>query len=257
MKSTALQSTLREIRQLAGDIRAWAVLAVLSLVVGLVGPFGTFEMPALGRIAYWTAVVFATAIGGTLVAGYLERLLGPRLPRLPAIAVAGLAGALAGLPVTGLVILINLIGFGLWFQPIHAASLLFYCSLISAAVTVLGAIFAQQAPLAASPLATPALLDRLPLPQRGRLLHLAVADHYVEVTTDKGRALLLLRLSDAIREAAPVPGLQVHRSHWIALDAVRRTSRQSGKPVLELETGAIIPVSRSYLAQARAAGLVS
>jgi DNA-binding LytR/AlgR family response regulator len=255
VNSTALHATLREMRALARDIRAWAVLAVLSLVVGLVGPFGTFEMPPLVRLAYWTAVVVGTAIAGTLVAGLLERILAGRLPRLVA---AALAGAVAGLPIALIVILINAAAFGLWYRSIDAATLLIYCMLISAAVTVLSAILVDHAPAAASATtpAAPALLARLPLAQRGRLLHLAVADHYVEVTTDKGRALLLIRLSDAIRETAPVPGLQVHRSHWVALDAVRSSSRQSGKPVLELENGAVVAISRSYLADARAAGLV-
>lgn len=255
MNSTALQSTLREIRGLASDVRAWAVLGVLSLVVGLIGPFGTFEMPPLSRIAYWTAVVMGTSLAGTLVAGLVERLLVDRLPRLPG---AALAGAIAGLPNTVIVILINAAAFGLWFQPIDAAALLGYCVLISGAITVLGAFLADRTPGAkVAPPAAPALLARLPLPQRGRLLHLAVADHYVEVTTDRGKALLLMRLSDAVGETAPVPGLQVHRSHWVALDAVRRSTRQSGKPVLELENGTIVPVSRSCLGAARDAGLLA
>nr|WP_282558860.1 LytTR family DNA-binding domain-containing protein [Devosia litorisediminis] len=91
---------------------------------------------------------------------------------------------------------------------------------------------------------------------RGRLLHLAVADHYVDVTTDKGHELVLMRLSDAIAETAPQPGLQVHRSHWVALNGVKRGLRQSGKPMLELENGTLVPVSRSYLPAARAAGLL-
>jgi hypothetical protein len=136
----------------------------------------------------------------------------------------------------------------------------FYCLVVAGVVVSMSVLVAGQQPDAtktASPPEPPPILERLPLPQRGRLLHLEVADHYVEVTTDRGRALLLLRLSDAIRETAPVPGLQVHRSHWIALDAVRKATRQSGRPVLELENGAIIPISRSYLEAARAAGLVT
>jgi DNA-binding LytR/AlgR family response regulator len=103
----------------------------------------------------------------------------------------------------------------------------------------------------------PALLDRLPRHLRGRLLHLEVSDHYVEITTDKGKNMVLMRLADAMRETAPTRGLQVHRSHWVALEAVRKSFRQSGKPVLELEDGTIVPVSRSYLAAAREVGLLS
>lgn len=254
---SALQSTLREIRALAGNRRAWAVLAVLCLVVGLVGPFGTFTLPLPLRLTYWTAVVVFTALMGTLVASFIERLIGARLPRLVG---AALAGCLAGLPVALTVMAIDAAAFGAWLQPLDLASLTLYCMLISAAVTMLSAVLETgDAPAAATVTApaAPPLLERLPLPQRGRLLHLSVADHYVEVTTDKGKALLLMRLSDAIRETAPVPGLQVHRSHWIALDAVRRAARQSGKPVLELENGTTVPISRSFLDAARQAGLVS
>lgn len=240
---------------LARDGRVWGALGLLGLVVGLVGPFGTFEMPPAGRIAYWLAVVVGTSAIGTLVAGFGERLLMTHLHRLVA---AAIAGGVAGLPIALVVMAINAAAYGLWYAPIDAATLAVYCVAISSAVTVLGAIFGRAGPKPVSAsLAAPALLERLPLPQRGRLLHLAVTDHYVEVTTDKGRALLLLRLSDAIRETAPVPGLQVHRSHWVALAAVRRATRHSGKPVLELENGAVIPISRGYLADAKAAGLVS
>lgn len=255
MNFTALQSTLREMHALARDARVWAALVLLGVVVGLVGPFGTFEMSPLGRVAYWLAVVLGTSITGTLVAGTIERILIARLHRLVA---ATIAGGIAGLPIALVVMLINVVAYGLWFQPIDAATLVLYCAAISAAVTVLAAIFGRAGPSAAAgtTIATPALLERLPLPQRGRLLHLAVADHYVEVTTDRGRALLLLRLSDAIRETAPVPGIQVHRSHWVALSTVRRATRQGGKPVLELENGAVVPISRSYLPDAKAAGLI-
>jgi DNA-binding LytR/AlgR family response regulator len=99
------------------------------------------------------------------------------------------------------------------------------------------------------------LLARLPPAKRGRLLHLRVEDHYVEVTTDRGSALVLLRLSDAVAETAGVPGLQVHRSHWVALDAVARAGREGGRPALVLRTGTVVLVSRSFLPAARAAGL--
>ena len=41
-------------------------------------------------------------------------------------------------------------------------------------------------------------------------------DHYVRVFTDAGESLILLRLSDAMAEVRDVPGLQIHRSHWVA-----------------------------------------
>lgn len=256
MNDTPLQSTLREVQVLSRDARAWVVLAVLCLVVGLIGPFGTYEaMAVLPRLAYWTAVVSGTAAVGTLGASFFEHLLEPRLNRFIA---AALAGALAGPFIAGAVALINVGVFGPGATVIDIVTLGIYCSLISAAVTVISAVLEKPAivaPMVGAP-TPPPLLERLPRSQRGRLIHLEVSDHYVDVTTDKGRSLVLIRLSDAMRETAPVPGLQVHRSHWVALDAVRRGKKAGGKPVLELENGAMVPVSRSYLEAVRAAGLL-
>jgi DNA-binding LytR/AlgR family response regulator len=64
-----------------------------------------------------------------------------------------------------------------------------------------------------------------------------------------------MRLADAIRETGMVPGLQIHRSHWVAKDAVAKVHRSEGKLMLELRNGMRLPVSRSYLAAARDAGL--
>src|SRR5690606_41763012 len=99
----------------------------------------------------------------------------------------------------------------------------------------------------------PPILDRLPRQVRGKLSHMSMADHYVEVFTDRGKALVLMRLADAIAETRGVPGLQIHRSHWVALDAVAAFKRLNGRPGGALKTGEILPVSRSYLAAVRAA----
>ncbi|WP_291407012.1 LytTR family DNA-binding domain-containing protein [Devosia sp.] len=261
VNDTHLQSTLREMRGLVRNRRSWIVLLALGIVVGLIGPFGTFEnMGLVPRLLYWMAVVLGTAGIGTLVAGFVERLL---LPRLPAWLAGAIAGAVAGPAIAGVVLVINLVAYGVDVTPIRFGTLLAYCTLISISVTVMSALLwqppqAKPVPEAVSAAATePAILERLPRGQRGRLVHIAVSDHYVDVTTEKGTTLVLMRLSDAIRETAPVAGMQVHRSHWVALDAVRRGARQGSKPVLELENGAIVPVSRTYVEAVRAAGLLT
>ncbi len=256
MNDTPLQSTLREVQGLARDRRAWVVLAVLCLVVGLIGPFGTYAaMGVAPRLAYWTAVVIGTAAIGTLGASFFERLLEPHLNRFLA---AALAGASAGPFIAAAVALINVGVFGPGATVIDLVTLALYCSLISAAVTVVSVVLEKPANAAAVADAPrlPPLLERLPRSQRGRLIHIAVSDHYVDVTTDRGKSLILMRLSDAIRETSPAAGLQVHRSHWVALDAVKRGTRVGGKPVLELENGTVVPVSRTYLDAVRTAGLL-
>lgn len=262
VNDTALQSTLRQMQALIRGGRSWALLGLLGIVAGMVGPFGTYgTVPLVPRLIYWIAVVIGTGAMGTLVAGLAERKFQPWFS--PVVA-ALLGGAVAGPPVTAVVILVNLVAFGPEITPIGIFTLLIYCTLIAAAVTLLSALLGMRpktggdpgsvGPAAAPP--EPVILDRLPRHQRGRLIHIAVSDHYVDVTTDKGTTLVLMRLSDAIRETAPIAGLQVHRSHWVALDAVRRGTRQGGKPVLELEDGTLVPVSRTFVEAVRAAGLL-
>nr|WP_258571113.1 LytTR family DNA-binding domain-containing protein [Flavimaribacter sediminis] len=99
-------------------------------------------------------------------------------------------------------------------------------------------------------------MKRLPVELRGKLQYLTVQDHYVEVVTDKGSYLVLMRLGDAIAETAPVEGLRIHRSHWVALSAVGRIRREGDRLLVETVGGAVLPVSRSHRAALREAGLV-
>ena len=101
-----------------------------------------------------------------------------------------------------------------------------------------------------------ALLSRLPAPKRGELLHLRMQDHYVEVHTDKGMEMLLLRFRDALQEVEGVDGMQVHRSHWVARAAVEKVQRREGRVVLRLVNGVQVPVSRSFMPALRARGWI-
>jgi DNA-binding LytR/AlgR family response regulator len=64
-----------------------------------------------------------------------------------------------------------------------------------------------------------------------------------------------MRLGDAMQELAG-QGLQVHRSHWVAPEAVRRHRRDKGRDLLVMTDGAEVPVSRSFRAAAQDAGLI-
>ena len=86
---------------------------------------------------------------------------------------------------------------------------------------------------------------------------LSVEDHYVRIMTSKGADVVLLRLSDAMRETGDELGLQVHRSHWVALSAVKSTRRDGDRAILTLTTGEDIPVSRRYMPDIKEAGLLA
>jgi DNA-binding LytR/AlgR family response regulator len=64
-----------------------------------------------------------------------------------------------------------------------------------------------------------------------------------------------MRLADAIRETGDVAGLQIHRSHWVALEAVEGVKRRDGKLFLEMADGALLPVSRGARGRVKAAGI--
>jgi hypothetical protein len=253
---------LRELRQRLGGWRVWAAVGLVGAVAGVAGPFGTGDMAPLPRLAYWLAVAAGAWVIGVLcggaVAGGLRRA---GLGADPAFLAAALA---SGLPIALWVVLLDAATFGWRGVGVgEFLQLVAQCAAIALAVG-LGARLAegeapaQSAPAPAPPQTEgpPRLLARLRPERRGRLLHLRMNDHYVEVVTDRGRELVLMRMSDAIAETAPVEGLRVHRSHWIAREAVRRAARRDGGAVLELVTGETVPVSRGHLPAVRAAGLL-
>jgi len=254
----AVQLALREMQEHFGDGRVLAVMAVVALLLGFAGPFGTFEELSLGpRLAYWGAIVVTTYGLGYAVALVMSAVFGLRV-RQPWARVL-VFGAVTGVPVTLAVMAVNFAAFGsTGFAPL---SLWPQCTLIGMGVIAISEIFGAAHPAAvdaakAAPPPPPPILDRVPLPARGALWALVVKDHYVEVITERGRTLVLMRLGDAIREVGATPGVQIHRSHWVALPAVTKVVKTDGKPAVELPDGRCLGISRGYLAAAREAGLL-
>lgn len=255
MDGNALQLTLREMRQHLGDVRALGTMAVVGIVLGLAGPFGSFAaLELLPRIAYWVATVFLTYGFGYSLSMYADAAWGGGRPlwlRLPLMAVP------AGLAATLTVTLINLTVFGTKaFDWPSVLLLLLQCLAVAFGVVTVVLLLERRAPEANALPAGPApILERVPPAQRGLLLALSVEDHYVDIITERGKTLVLMRLADAIKETAGVEGLQIHRSHWVAKAAVTKIHRAEGKVALELSNGLKLPVSRGFLPQLRAAGI--
>ncbi|MGB3247250.1 MAG: LytTR family DNA-binding domain-containing protein [Sulfitobacter sp.] len=83
-------------------------------------------------------------------------------------------------------------------------------------------------------------------PELGQVVSLSMQDHYVEVTCENGTDLILMRLSDAIAELDGLKGLRTHRSHWVALEAVKGVERNGAKLKVILKGGRVLPVSATY-----------
>jgi DNA-binding LytR/AlgR family response regulator len=90
----------------------------------------------------------------------------------------------------------------------------------------------------------PRLFNRLPLSFGERLYCLSSEDHYVRAHGEHGSVLLLMRMKDAIAELDGLHGLRVHRSWWVARDAVERVER-NGRMRIVLANGMSAPVARS------------
>lgn len=279
MIGKALQLALRELQSNITAPRFWLAMLTAAIVLGLAGPFGTFgEMNVAARLAYWGSIAVGTYLIADGCVAFLTSLRQGEM-RGGVLTFAG-AGALSGVPVALYVWAVNLAALGR-DVGVNLASLIAYCvpitAVVAAAVHSLvyngptegdgpdadfssagrpGNAQAKGAMLDTAAQARPRILDRLPPQLRGQLFYLSMQDHYVDIRTDKGGALALLRLADAIAETEGVSGLQIHRSHWVARDAVKRAVRRDGKLALEMADGALLPVSRAMAQNVKAAGLV-
>lgn len=262
MKSGPVHFALRELRDAFGQPRNLAGLAIVGLLVGFAGPFGSADTLSLfPRLAYWLAMIGVTYAIGVFFAGIALAALRPL--QLGPVWRILVVSVLTSVPIFVAVIAINAAFLGVPL-PLGAKLVGSWLSIlvIALGVVVLHFLSAHRprpdaSEGAARTEAPPPLLERLPADLRGPLVRLSMQDHYVEVETVRGKTLVLLRMSDAIKETAGTDGLQIHRSHWVARDQIARVDRSGGKISVETRTGARLPVSRGYLPALREAGLVA
>ena len=244
-----------------------ATALALGVFFAALGPFGTYADLTVGmRYAYWVGLVLAGYLN-ILVAAHAIAAFAPRLAAGWALAWITLASAL---PTTFVVA---------WVESLlrlsHPVALSVFPRVYgSVAVVQLAMLLCltrfrppaetlllkrrrqevQAAPVSETPAPEKTFYKRIPSHLGGELLALGAEDHYLRVVTPLGSDLILMRLSDALAELGPGAGLQVHRSWWVAKDAVRELRRDGARTVLVLCNGLEVPVSRTYLAAVRAAG---
>ena len=255
-----------ETKSLFGDRREWtrelAVAAAAGLFLGLVGPFGSYlNQSRLTVLGYWIGTVLLGAILFGLTLRPAVRLA-PRLgvPLLPALAAATV---LAAIPMS---LLCHALAMALWPAPIrHIGLLVWYGQTLLISIPLAfgyGMTLARPEPRPEAsepprqaPDARSDLLSRLP-PELGReLLALQMEDHYVRAHTSRGSVLILIPLRQAVAELAGIPGMKVHRSWWVARDAVTGAVQDGRNLRLRLKNGLEAPVSRMHVAAVRQARL--
>lgn len=90
-------------------------------------------------------------------------------------------------------------------------------------------------------------------PELGQeLISLSMQDHYVEATTTRGSQMILMRMSDALKELDGYDGMRIHRSHWAASTHMMSLARKGNKTLLTLSDGRDLPVSATYLDRVKA-----
>jgi len=240
----------------------------LTVVMGVAGPFGTYQTMGLGlRLIYFTltgVLAWVQVIGGMVVLQQIELF-----NRWPVAARMALVGILAALPGTAEIIII----YSWLAHPIPWRAFPHIFSenaFLTVTIAVLIGLFFEQrlhavadterARIAAVPAvgapatAVPDFFRRVP-PALGRdLLALEMEDHYLRIHTALGSDLILLRLRDALAELGPSCGRQVHRSWWVAEGAIACVQRNGGRNVLVLRNGLHVPVSKTFRDQVKQAG---
>lgn len=98
-------------------------------------------------------------------------------------------------------------------------------------------------------------LLRLPQALGKDVIALSAEDHYVRVYTKLGNDLVLYRFSDAIREMPDDMGMQVHRSHWVSLNAISKFEEEGRGHKLTVGENVQIPVSQRYIEVLKGRGI--
>lgn len=86
-----------------------------------------------------------------------------------------------------------------------------------------------------------------------RIVAMSAELHYVRVYTTEGDTLILFPFGRAVDLLQDQIGMQIHRSHWIALRQVDEVVSKDGRVNCEMISGLSLPVSRSYRAALKAA----
>ena len=233
-------------RDLATDA---VVIAIFVLFLTFLRPFGMHQIDILYAGFFWLVICSTGYVIYSPTMFFLSKLLDRNLPEwintkatrlvLSTLAASVLMGLLAPF-------IINL--FFNYFDNSYLQSIpmsIMYCAVIGGIIAGVSSIKSlvlqqqQQLKQNAEELAlnsekvesmqsqpVDALINELPMAKRGQLICLQMDDHYLNVMTDKGEHLLLMRFKDALSKLEHYDGFQTHRSWWVAKEAVVDTKKR-------------------------------
>ncbi len=244
------------------------IVVLTGLVLAFLGPFGTYAMPSGLRIAYW--VIFG-------VIGYaLYRPMAVITHRLrdiisfPIWAVELLGCMMAAVPFSFLVAFMIAGMQWDWTMIMRHYGLLYVqCTALGFGIYLLMRIIFDRFENDETIMqdireehigpSRSALHERLPVGFPDRIDALQSEDHYVHVYAHDEcgdhKEMILIRLSDAIN-LLDADGFQTHRSWWIARHAATHYKRDGRKHYFVMDNGQEIPISKTYIASIKQAGVI-
>lgn len=235
-----------------------ALLAAIGVFLTVIGPFKTGSIPLVSRLAYWQICIVGGGLIGIAVSAILP--ISWRPPWLRILAVSLLMTPFVSL----LVMTTGSVLAGLASGPYQYISLLWQVFAIALPVMAVRALVWRRQPIIIRtrtviepplPMAEAAFRRRLSAKRRAaRLLAVEAHDHYIRVHTDAGTELVTMRFADALTELRAAHGYQVHRSWWVAGEAIEAVQWRRGAGEIRLAGQIVAPVSRNNAGALRVAG---
>ena len=230
-------------------LRRKARMGIVALVVlAVLGPFGTYEeFNIFERFLYWGAIIiFAGIIFEFAVPGFLySQRLSHYMSRLPRFFSGVAVGSVVALVVVVTVEYVASDPIGLlllpkvYFSVFVVASAICYVSFMSA--------FAQ---IPSEP--TDINYERIvffenyPNLNGARIRWISMEDHYARVVLENSEVMLHAPMREIEQQLKNYPGSRVHRSHWVANDAIQSIDRNGRAVMISVDTNTKIPLGKTY-----------
>ncbi len=269
MNGSIWQLTKRRWAVMATEPGVYVAFAITVIGFAALGPFGTFsEMPVTERIGFWFLVhLMSWVMAILLIVPTRFTLEHFGVPVLPAFVTGSFCANIAIAPIFIWILAYNTnadvtasVSIGLFIVVAFVITLITYLVLRFCGVELIPSNWkrhreilneTERAMASANNDAGPghvecAMMQKLPAERRGELFAMVAHDHYVEVVTDRGRHLVLMRLSDAAELCGPCDGMRVHRSAWVARAGISELIVKGRRMWICLPDGSMITVSRQH-----------